>query len=150
MKEYAYSFDIPHPAERVWTLMNDYGRWPEFAKPMVTGISIAEPGDETGNGLVRHVRFKLPLGIQGTSIETVHDVVPGTGYTYTTQDGTVGKLRLEKLRPDSTRLHFEEKVKLKWPFSMFEGRIQKFIANYNRKTMLNMSQWLTDHPEYPN
>lgn len=150
MKEYAYFIEIPHPAERVWTLMNDYDRWPEFAKPMVTGISVAEPGDETGNGLVRHVKFKLPLGIQGTSIETVHDVQPGVGYTYTTQDGTVGKLRLEKLGPDSTRLHFEEKVKLKWPFSMFEGRIQKFIANYNRKTMLNMSQWLTDHPEYPN
>ncbi|UCC59566.1 MAG: SRPBCC family protein [Dehalococcoidia bacterium] len=149
MKEYAYSVDIPHPAERVWTLMNDYDRWPEFAKPMVTGISIAEPGDETGNGLIRHVRFKLPLGIQGTSIETVHDVEPGVGYTYTTQSRTVGKLRLEKLGPDSTRLHFEEKVKLNWPFSWFECRLAKFIANYNRKTMLNMSQWLTDHPEYP-
>ena len=148
MQEYSYSIDIPHPAERIWALMNDYDRWPDFAKPMVTGISVAEPGDETGNGLVRHVAFKLPLGLRGTSIETVHDVEPGVGYTYSARGGTVGKLRLEKLGPDGTRLHFEERVQLKWPFSWFEGRISKFIANYNRKTMLNMSRWLTDHPDY--
>jgi hypothetical protein len=148
MKEYQYSIDMPHSAERIWALMNDYDKWPDFAKPMVTGIHIAKPGDEKGNGLIRHVNFKLPLGLRGTSIETVHDVEPGVGYTYSTQDGTVGKLRLEKLGPDNTRLHFEEKVQLKWPFSLFEGRIQKFIANYNRKTMINMSNWLTEHPEY--
>ena len=148
MKEYEYSIDMPHSAERIWALMNDYDRWPDFAKPMVTGINIDKPGDEKGNGLVRHVNFKLPLGLKGTSIETVHDVEPGVGYTYTTQTGTVGKLRLEKVDPDNTRLHFEEKVQLKWPFSWFEGRIQKFIAKYNRKTMLNMSEWLTEHPEY--
>ncbi len=148
MKEYSYYVDIPHPAERVWTLMNDYGRWHEFAKPMVTGIDVAEPGDEKGNGLVRHVNYKLPLGLKGTSIETVHDVEPGVGYTYTTHGGTVGKLRLEKLDPNNTRLHFEEKVQLGFPFSLFEGLIQRFIASHNRKTMLNMSRWLTGHPEY--
>ena len=108
MKEYEYSIDIPHSAERIWTLMNDYDRWPDFAKPMVTGINIDKPGDEKGNGLVRHVNFKLPLGLKGTSIETVHDVEPGVGYTYTTQTGTVGKLRLEKLDPDNTRLHLKK------------------------------------------
>ena len=150
MKEYSYSIDLPHPAERLWALMNDYDRWPEFAKPMVTGIEVANKGDEKGEGLVRHVKFRLPLGIQGTSIETVHDVTPGVGYTYTTESGTVGKLRLEPLGPGDTRLHFEEKVTLKWPFSWFEGRISKFIADYNKKTMVNMSQWLTEHSEYGN
>ena len=143
MKEYEYSIDMPHSAERIWALMNDYDRWPDFAKPMVTGINIDKPGDEKGNGLVRHVNFKLPLGLKGTSIETVHDVEPGVGYTYTTKTRTVGKLRLEKLDPDNTRLHFEERVQLKWPFSCFEGSIQKFVAKYKRKTMMNKSKWLT-------
>ena len=148
MKEYEYSIEMPHSVERIWALMNDYAKWPDFAKPMVTGIKVAEPGDEKGNGLVRHVGFKLPLGLKGTSIETVHDVEPGVGYTYTSSGGTVGRIRLERLGPDSTRLHFEEEVRLKWPFSWFEGGIAKFIAKYNKKTMLNMSNWLTEHPEY--
>ncbi len=148
MKEYQYSIDLPHSAARIWTLMNDYDRWPEFAGPMVIGVSVASPGDETGNGLVRQVRYRLPLGLKGTSIETVHDVDPGRGYTYTAESGTVGKLRLEQLGPESTRMHFEERLRLRWPLSWFEGRIQKFIADHSRKTMLNMSKWLTEHPEY--
>jgi hypothetical protein len=148
MREYEYSIDIPHSAQRVWALMNDYNKWPEFAKPMVTGINVVKPGDEKGNGLVREVKYKLPIGLSGSTEETIYDVESGVGYTYAGTDGTVGKLRLEKLGSNSTRLHFEEKIKLKWPLSWFEGRIQKFIAQYNRKTMLNMSKWLTDHPEY--
>lgn len=148
MKEYKYSIDIPHPATRIWALMQDYAKWPEFAKPMVTSIEIAEPGDENGNGLVRRVGYKLPLGLRGTSIETVDDVEPGVGYTYTSRKGTVGKIKLETIGPNSTRLHFEEKLKLRWPFSWFEGTIQRFMEKYNKKTMLNMSDWLTGHPEY--
>jgi hypothetical protein len=148
MKEYSYSIDMPHAAARIWTTMQDYEKWPEFAKPMVTGISVVEKGDEKGNGLVRQVHYKLPLGIKGKSIEKVHDVEPGVGYTYTTKTGTVGIIRLEKLGPSSTKLHFTEKVKYKFPFSLFEGRIQKFVEKYNRKTMENMSKWLTEHPEY--
>jgi hypothetical protein len=151
MKEYQYSIDMPHSAQRVWALMNDYDKWPEFAKPMVTGVNVAKPGDEKGNGLVREVKYKLPLGLSGRSRETIYDVEPGVGYTYSDNNatvGTVGKLRLEKLGPNSTRLHFEERIQLKWPLGWFEGRIQKFIAQYNRKTMLNMSKWLTEHPQY--
>ena len=83
----------------------------------------------------------------------MHDVEPGVGYTYTidtgTSKGTEGILRLEKLGPNSTRLHFTEKVNYVFPLSLFEGRIAKFVEKYNRKTMENQSQWLTDHPEYP-
>jgi hypothetical protein len=151
MKEYQYSIDMPHSAQRVWALMNDYDKWVEFAKPMVTGVNVAKQGDEKGNGLVREVKYKLPLGISGRSRETISDVEPGVGYTYSDNNatiGTVGKLRLEKLGPNSTRLHFEERIQLKWPLGLFEGRLQKFIAQLNRKTMLNMSKWLTEHPEY--
>ncbi|MCD6299560.1 MAG: SRPBCC family protein [Dehalococcoidales bacterium] len=148
MREYKYSIDIPHSAARVWAIMNDYDRWAEFTKPLVTDIKVVKPGDATGNGLVRHVNYKLPLGFRGKSIETISDVTPGVGYTYTSRKGTVGKLRLEELGPKKTRLHFEEKLKLNPPFSWFEDRLQKFMEKYNKKTMLNMSKWLTKHPEY--
>jgi hypothetical protein len=148
MKEYGYSIDIPHSADRIWTLMQDYDKWPEFAKPMVTGIEIVNKGDENGNGLVRRVNYKLPLGFKGTSIETLSDLEPGVGYTYTSLKGTVGKVKLEPTGENNTMLHFEEQLKLKPPFSWFEGRLQKFMEKYNRKTMLNMGEWLTKHPEY--
>jgi len=148
MKEYKYSIDMPHSASRVWAIMNDYGKWAEFTGPLVTGIRVVEPGDENGNGLVRHVNYKLPLGFRGKSIETISDVTPGVGYTYTSRKGTVGKLRLEERGPNKTRLHFEEKLQLNPPFSWFEGSLQKFMEKYNKKTMRNMSKWLTDHPEY--
>jgi len=148
MKEYGYSIDLPHSAARIWAIMQDYDKWPEFAKPMVTGIEVVEPGDEKGNGLVRRVNYKLPLGLRGTSTETVHDIEPGVGYTYTSLKGTVGKIRLEQLGPDETRLHFEEELRLNWPFSWFEGLIRKFMEKYNKRTMFNMSKWLTDHPDF--
>jgi len=148
MKEYGYSIDLPHSADRIWTLMQDYDKWPEFAKPMVTGIEIVDKGDENGNRLVRRVNYRLPLGFKGTSIETLSDLEPGVGYTYTSLKGTVGKIKLEPIGEKNTRLHFEEKLKLRPPFSWFAGRLQKFMEQYNRKTMLNMSEWLTEHPEY--
>ena len=148
MKEYEYSIDIPHSAARIWAIMQDYDKWPEFAKPMVTGIKVVEPGDEKGNDLIRHVNYKLPLGLRGTSIERVHDVEPGVGYTYTSLKGTVGTIKLERITSNETRLYFKEKLKLRWPFSWFEGSIQKFMEKYNKKTMLNMSKWLTEHTEY--
>ena len=83
MKEYGYFLDLPHSAARIWAIMQDYDKWPVFAKPMVTGIEVVKSGDENGNGLVRRVNYKLPLGFRGTSIETVHDIEPGVGYTYT-------------------------------------------------------------------
>ena len=148
MKEYGYSIDLPHSADIIWTLMQDYDKWPEFAKPMVTGIEIVNKGDDNGNGLVRRVNYKLPLGFKGTSIETISDVEPGVGYTYTSLKGTMGKIELEPIGENNTRLHFEEELRLKPPFSWFEGRIQKFMEKYNRKTMLNMAEWLTEHPKY--
>jgi hypothetical protein len=148
MKEYGYSIDLPHSVDRIWTLMQDYDKWPEFAKPMVTGIEIVNKGDENGNGLVRRVNYKLPLGFKGTSIETISDLEPGVGYTYTSLKGTIGKIKLETIGENNTRLHFEEELRLKPPFSWFEGRIQKFMEKYNRKTMLHMGEWLAEHPEY--
>ena len=69
----------------------------------------------------------------------MRDVEPGVGYAYTidtgTSKGTGGILKLEKLGPKSRRLYFTEKVKYIFPFSLFGGRIAKFVEKYNRKTM---------------
>jgi ribosome-associated toxin RatA of RatAB toxin-antitoxin module len=148
MKTYEYSLDLPHSAQRIWAIMQDYEKWPEFAKPMVTGINIINRGDDEGNGLVRAVNYKLPFGFRGKSIETISDVRVGVGYTYTSRKGTTGTIRLERTSKNTTRLHFRENMQLDPPFSWFENGIQYFMEKYNRKTMLNMSGWLDRHPDY--
>ena len=60
-----------------------------------------------------------------------------------------GRLRLESLGPNRTRLHFEERYHLtSAPWKWFEGPIYRFINKQNEQSMQRLSQWLTDHSEY--
>jgi hypothetical protein len=153
MREHRYTLDMPHSARRVWTLMQDYDRWSAYA-PMVLGVEVLHPGDAGGNGLLRRVLYKMPMGRTGTAIELVTEVAPEGGYTYRMigrqpgQDQT-GKVRLEALGPDRTRLHFEERYHLASPpWKWFEGPIYRFINKQNEDSMRRLSDWLGEHPEY--
>jgi hypothetical protein len=153
MREHRYSIDMPHGAARVWKLMQDYDKWADYA-PMVIGVEVLHPGDVDGNGLLRRVTYKMPFGRSGTAIELVTDVVAEKGYTYrmvarqTGQDQT-GKVTLEAISPDKTRLHFEERYHLpKAPFKWFEGPIYRFINKQNEASMQALSDYLTAHPDY--
>ena len=153
MREHRYSLDMPHSAHRVWTLMQDYDRWSVYA-PMVLGVEVIHAGDEGGNGLLRRVIYKLPLGRRGSAIELVTDVVPDEGYTFRMigrqpgQDQT-GRVTLESVGPDQTRLHFEERYHLTTvPWKWFEGPIYRFINKQNEESMRRLSEWLSRHPDY--
>jgi len=133
--------------------MQDYDRWTDYA-PMVLGVEVVFPGDANGNGLLRRVLFKMPLGRKSTALELVRELEPERGYTYTMlshqpgQDQT-GKVMLEELGPNQTRLHFEERYHLtKAPWRWFEGPIYRFINKQNEASMRALSAWLTAHPEY--
>src|SRR6187401_730539 len=127
---------MPHAPERLWALFQDYGRWTEYA-PMVLRVEVVWPGDENGNGLLRRVVYKLPLGRQGTALELVSDVEPARGYTFTMLsrtpgDDQTGKVGLERLGPNRTRFSFEERYHLtKAPWRWFEGPIYGFINRQN-------------------
>jgi len=153
MREHKYTLDMPHSAERLWALFQDYDRWTEYA-PMVVGVEVLHPGDERGNGLLRRVIYKMPLGRTGCALELVTDVVANQGYSYRMigrqpgQDQT-GAVRLEALAPGRTRLHFEERYHLPTaPWKWFEGPIYKFINKQNETSMRRASEWLAAHPEY--
>jgi hypothetical protein len=153
MREHRYSVDFPHSAARLFALMQDYSRWTEYA-PMVLGVEVLHPGDAGGNGLLRRVSYRLPFGRRGAALELVTDVVPGRGYTYTMIGRTpgndqTGRVRLEPLGPQRTRLHFEERYALtRLPWRWFEGPIYRFINRKNEESMRRLSAWLTQHPEY--
>ncbi len=153
MREHRYTVEFPHPPARLWALMQDYDRWAEYA-PMVLGVEVLHPGDERGNGLLRRVLYKLPLGRRGSALELVTDVEPARGYTYTMigrQPGNdqTGRVCLEPVGEDRTRLHFEERYHLtQLPWRLFEGPIYRFINRQNEESMRRLSEWLTAHPEY--
>jgi hypothetical protein len=153
VREHRYSLDLPHSPARLWALMQDYDRWTEYA-PMVVGVEVVFPGDAQGNGLLRRVLYKMPLGRKGTALELVRELIPEQGYTYTMlshqpgQDQT-GKVTLERLGPNRSRLHFEERYHLtKAPWKWFEGPIYRFINKQNEASMRALSAWLTAHPDY--
>ncbi len=153
MREHRYSIDFPHSTQRLWALMQDYDRWTEYA-PMVVAVEVLWPGDEGGNGLLRRVIYQLPLGRRGSALELVSEVEPARGYRYTMISGRAGsdqtgRLRLERLGPNRTRLHFEERYHLvQTPWKWFEGPIYRFINKQNEASMRRLSEWLTRHPEY--
>ena len=153
MREHRFALDIPHPAERVWALFQRYDLWTQYA-PMVIGVEVIHPGDENGNGLLRRVIYKLPLGRKGSALELVTDVDPGRGYTYTMLsrrpgNDQTGRVRLEPLGPDKTRLHFEERYNLTNPIlKNFEAQIYRFINRQNETSMRRAADWLTAHPEF--
>jgi ribosome-associated toxin RatA of RatAB toxin-antitoxin module len=153
MREHRYSVTFPHSAERLWALMQDYERWADYA-PMVIEVQVLHPGDAGGNGLLRRVIYKLPLGRRGSALELVTDVEPARGYTYTMISRTpgndqTGRVRLEPLGPGRTRLHFEERYQLdSLPWKWFEGPIYRFIKRQNEQSMQRLSDWLSEHPEY--
>jgi len=153
VREHRYRLDLPHPPARVWALMQDYDRWAVYA-PMVLRVDVLWPGDERGNGLLRRVVYRLPLGRRGAALELVSDVEPERGYRFTMisrepGNDQTGRLRLEPLERGRTRLHFEERYHLtRAPWRWLEGPIYRFINRQNEASMQRLSQWLADHPEY--
>ncbi len=153
MREHRYSVDLPHGPARLWALMQDYERWPEYA-PMVIAVEVLHPGDSGGNGLLRRVIYPLPLGRRGAALELVTDVDPNRGYRYTMisrepGNDQTGRLQLATLGPNRTRLSFEERYHLtSAPWRWLEGPIYRFINKKNEESMRAMSEWLSAHPEY--
>jgi len=153
MREHRYSVEFPHTPERLWALMQDYGRWTEYA-PMVLRVDVLHPGDADGNGLLRRVIYQMPFGREGSALELVTGVEPARGYTYTMIGRTpgndqTGRVRLEPVGPGRTRLEFEERYHLaSAPWRWFEGSIYRFINRKNEDSMRRLSDWLTAHPEY--
>jgi hypothetical protein len=151
MREHRYHIDMPHPAARIWALMQDYDHWTRYA-PMVLEVQVLWPGDAHGNGLLRRVIYQMPFGRRGAALELVlrrrararlhvHDDrrEPGNDQT--------GRVRLEP-RADGTRLHFEERYHLtSAPWKWLEGR-STASSTARTKSRCAALRLAHAHPEY--
>jgi Polyketide cyclase / dehydrase and lipid transport len=153
VREHRFSLEMPHSCARLWALFQDYDRWTDYA-PMVLRVDVVWPGDDAGNGLLRRVIYKLPLGRKGSALELVTEVEPERGYGFTMLsrrpgDDQTGRVALEPLGPNRTRFSFEERYNLtSLPWRWFEGPIYRFINRQNEASMRRASEWLREHPEF--
>lgn len=127
MQEHRYSIEVGAPPEEVWALF--WYREPDRPQAKIGSIEILHPGDEVGEGLVRHCTFPVPRfllsGGVGQSWEWLTEVKPPESWRYDAIGKPLwsraeGHTRLEALADGRTRIHFHEQY---WTFNPWMRRI---------------------------
>jgi len=139
MQEHHYFVDIDGSVDELWQLF--WARIPHTETGEVT-IDILHPGDDVGNGLVRHCTFRVPkyllTGGKGQSWEWLTEVTPKVSWKYNAVGRPLyseaeGRTRLEDLGDGRTRVHFSETYHAFNPVlrALFEKRVHAFISKDN-------------------
>ncbi|HEX5095976.1 MAG TPA: polyketide cyclase / dehydrase and lipid transport family protein [Acidimicrobiia bacterium] len=142
MQRHEFSVDLDAAPADVWEVF--WYRAPDRPQPrdVDTRIDILHPGDEDGNGLVRHCTFPVPKWLLskgvGQSWEWLTEVKPYESWRY----DAIGKplwsrargfTRLEDLGDGRTRVHFSEEYEAFNPImrALFEKRVHAFLSRDN-------------------
>jgi hypothetical protein len=139
MQKHNFFVDIAATPDELWELF-----WLRRALSQsgdVT-IQILHPGDEIGEGLVRHCTFRVPRyllsGGKGKSWEWLTEVTPKVSWKYDAVGKPLwsqaeGRTRLEDLGNGSTRVHFSETYHVFNPIMrlLLEKRVHAFISKDN-------------------
>jgi hypothetical protein len=139
VQEHQHSVDVDGTPSEVWQLFWYRGPRPKRGP---VHIDILHPGDEVGEGLVRHCTFRVPkyllTGGVGKSWELLTEVRPYESWRY----DAIGKplwsraegfTRLEALDGGRTRIHFTERYHAFNPVLrvLLERRVHRFISRDN-------------------
>jgi hypothetical protein len=152
VQEHRYSFVVDATPEEVWRVLHPprrRDRPPGEVQVIEHGdvrIEILHPGNEHGDGLVRHCEFAVPRyllsGGRAQSWEWVTEVVPNVSARYDAVGKPLwstarGTHRLEDLGDGRTRVSFTETYHvfnpvLRW---LLERRVHRFISKDNDRLM---------------
>ena len=144
MQDHSYTIVVNGTPEEVWAIFwsRRSGKWTHGD----VSIEILHPGDETGEGLVRHCTFPVPRyllsGGRGVSWEWLTEVKAPESWRYDAVgkplwSKATGWTRLEDLGDGKTRVHFRETYHAFNPIlrMAFERRLHKFISRDNDATI---------------
>jgi hypothetical protein len=115
VQRHEYSVDVNAPPEELWEVF--WYRGADRPQAKIGRIDILHPGDEVGEGLVRHCEFPVPKwllsGGRGQSWEWLTEVKPYESWRYDAVGKPLwsraeGHTRLEDLGDGRTRIHFQE------------------------------------------
>ena len=139
MQQHHFHVDIEATPDELWELF-----WLRRAlsKNGDVTIEILHPGDEIGEGLVRHCTFPVPRyllsGGRGESWEWLTEVTPKVSWKYDAVGKPLwskasGLTRLEDLGGGKTRVYFRETYEVFNPVmrALFERRVHHFISKDN-------------------
>lgn len=142
MQRHEYSVDVGAPPEELWDVF--WYRAPDRPQPkdVSTQIHILHPGDEVGNGLVRHCTFPVPKWLMsggvGRSWEWLTEVTPHESWRYDAigkplWSRATGWTRFEDLGEGRTRVHFTEEYEAFNPIMrvLFEKRVHESLSRDN-------------------
>jgi hypothetical protein len=142
VQRHEYSVDVKAPPHEVWEVF--WYRAPDRPQPrdVRTRIDILHPGDEVGEGLVRHCTFPVPRwllsGGVGQSWEWLTQVKPHESWRYDAigkplWSRATGHTRLEDLGEQGTRVHFREEYEAFNPVMrvLFEKRVHESLSRDN-------------------
>lgn len=142
MQDHRFSVDVEGSPEEVWRLF--WLREPRKRAHGDVTIEILHPGNEVGEGLVRHCHFRVPRylmsGGVGVSWEWLTEVKPYESWKYDAVGKPLwsraeGRTRLEDLGAGRTRVHFRETYHAFNPILrlLLERRVHDFISKDNDK-----------------
>jgi hypothetical protein len=115
MQKHEFSVDLDAPPAEVWEVF--WYRGADRPQAKIGRIDILHPGNEVGEGLVRHCEFPVPKwllsGGKGQSWEWLTEVKPYESWRYDAIGKPLwsraqGRTRLEDLGAGRTRVHFQE------------------------------------------
>jgi hypothetical protein len=115
VQRHEYSVDVNAPPQEVWEVF--WYRGSDRPQAKIGRIDILHPGNEVGEGLVRHCEFPVPKwllsGGRGQSWEWLTEVKPHESWRYDAVGKPLwsraeGRTRLEDLGDGRTRIHFQE------------------------------------------
>jgi hypothetical protein len=140
LQEHRFDFVVDGTPDEVWDVM--WKRTRAGVETDAVKIEILHPGDEVGNGLVRHCQFPVPKyllsGGRAQSWEWITEANRPVSWRY----DAVGKplwsrasgfTKLEDLGGGKTRVHFRETYEVFNPLVrvLFEKRVHDFISEDN-------------------
>jgi hypothetical protein len=156
MQRHKFSVELDAPPEAVWEVF--WYRGPDRPQPrdVKTRIDILHPGDDDGNGLVRHCTFPVPRwllsGGIGHSWEWLTDVVPHESWRYDAVgkplwSRATGWTRLVDLGDGRTRVEFTEEYEAFNPVmrALFERVVHSRISRDNDTILAALNGGLRWH-----
>jgi len=144
VQRHEYSVDVEGSPEEVWRLF-----WSHRSGTRSHGdvtIEVLVPGDDKGEGMVRHCQFPVPKWLlskgRGVSWEWLTRVDPPRSWQYDAVgkplwSKATGHTTLEDLGGGRTRIHFVETYQAFNPVmsALFERRVHEFISKSNDTTL---------------
>jgi hypothetical protein len=150
VQDHRFEFVVDGTPEEVWDVF--WGRMRTGVETDSVKIEIYHPGDENGNGLVRHCDFRVPKYLlskgKGQSWEWITEAKRPVSWRY----DAIGKplwsrasgwTRLEELGGGKTRVSFRETYEAFNPVmkALLEKRVHHFISKDNDKLIEQMVVW---------